>query len=201
MHIQSCIFLNLVMPIYSVEQLVALKESDLVVVPEFKWNEIEKVSKGIHAHQAHGDKQQGSWRRGSHSSQNSKRPTVMPKAAIPFSQRALFDNKNSGVQSAAVEDTEDLDSDDDEFAARYLLKSKPKPKKQSAAADGDGAPVVNLSYAAALAASMKMSEAASEAEAAAEEGADAEDGWLSVSHQGKGRKIRNNRGSFSKWRV
>lgn len=192
------------MPFYSVEQLVALKESSLVVAPEFKWNEIEKVPKGTNAHQENGEnaKPHGSWRRGSHNAHNNKRPTVMPKAAIPFSQRALFDHKNPESQSAVTEDAEDLASDDDEFAARYLLKSKPKSKKQTTATDEDGAPVVNLSYAAALAASMKMSEAAPESsEAAPEEGAaDAEDGWVSVSHQSKPRKSRNNRGSFSKWR-
>lgn len=186
------------MPVYTIEQLIALKGSDLIVVPEFEWNEIEKVPAGSNYAHDHGH----SWRRGSHN--NEKRPVVMPKAAIPFSQRALFDkkseNENNGVQT---EETEEGEADDDEYAARFLLKNKAATKKIPEVTS-DGAPVVNLSYAAALAASMKMSEAAEEPPKQGEEEATADpqddDGWVSVSHQAKPRRNRN-KGSFSKWRV
>lgn len=187
------------MPVYTIEQLIALKGSDLIVVPEFEWNEIEKVPAGSnYAHE-----QGHSWRRGSHN--NEKRPVVMPKAAIPFSQRALFDKKADKESSSAAqtEEADEGEADDDEYAARFLLKNKAATKK-TPETTSDGAPVVNLSYAAALAASMKMSEASEEPPKQGEEEAAAaaedDDGWVSVSHQAKPRRNRN-KGSFSKWRV
>lgn len=159
------------MSVYSPSELKALRKSELVAAPPFDWNEFEQPAP------------QKAWQK------EGKRAPVVPKAAIPFSQRALFD---SGAKPDA-EDADEVegDADDDEFAARYLLKKeKPRVKKSQ---DADGQPVINLSYAAALAASMKMSEGATEETV---EEVD-EEGWTSVS-QSKGRKNRNR--SFSSWR-
>ena len=176
---------------YSFEQLNALKDSSLVSCPEFVYKEeIETVPAGTHF-QEHST----NWRRGSHST---KRQPVMPNAAIPFSQKSLFDTGKPDEKSSAVEDTTTGDADDDEYAAQFLLRSKQKPVKKTQEVDEDGAQVVNLSYAAALAATMKMSEAPSEqAEGAA--AADDDDGWVSVATT-KPRRNRNKGGSFSKWR-
>lgn len=177
------------MPVYSLQELTALKDSELVRTPEFVYTEqIETVPEGTHT-QDHSSSH--SWRRPSHG--HSKRQPVTPKAAISFSQKSLFDTGKPDERDNAVEDTIGGEAEDDEFAARFLLKNKQKPLRKQQDVDEDGTPIVNLSYAAALAATMKMSESQAQP---SEEAVGDEDGWVSVE---KPRRNRN-KGSFSKWR-
>lgn len=167
-----------IMSVYTLDALKELRNSELVSKPEFAFEEFVPQSSGD---------------RETYKLSAQKRAPVVPKAAIPFSQRALFD---SNATPAGQEENEiEGEAEDDEFAARYLLKNKDKHKTKKST-DVDGQPVINLSYAAALAASMKMSEASAsnDTEAVAQ---DDEDGWTSVT-QTKPRKNRNR--SFGAWR-
>lgn len=162
------------MSVYSPSVVKELRKSELVAPPEFEWNEFDKIPAQA----------QKPW---------TKR--AIPKAALPFSQRALFatDAEKEALAEQNKQEKEEAEVDDDEFAARYLLK-KDKSRNKHKTNDTDREPVINLSYAAALAASMKMSDPA-ETEAVAEVD---EEGWTSVS-QTKGRKNRNR--SFDGWRA
>lgn len=172
------------MPTYSIELMQALKDSTLVETPEFLWNEIEVVAPQV-------PQPSSTWRKPT----EPRKPAPPPKAAIPFSQRSLFDVKAREEQNTQEEE-EEGELDDDEYAAKFLLKNKRKNKKNADTQDQDGAQVINLSYAAALAATMKMSEAQPEEEQAQPEEPLEEDGWVSVSSQ---KPRRNRQNNFSRW--
>lgn len=176
------------MPRYTLEELLDLRESPLVKRPDFEWHEFEAIV------------------RKRRSSSHKQRPVVMPQAVLP--RTGVFNTSKTNSAGMGNSDIEDDDADppetDEEMAARILQQrewSNKQMKEHSHHHHHPGGPqLVNLGYAAALAATSTIGRTEESPDQAV---ADDDGDWISVGHEKTNRKKsfgRNGRGSFSRWR-